>query len=124
MTPLYKSFEKSLKRLEEILRERKSMMVRDATILRFQLTFELAWKSMQHLLRDEKIVCQSPKSCMSEAFSIGLIIDDSKWTAMADDRNLVVHIYDEEIAAGVARHVPSYVPLLRALLAELKKRSK
>jgi len=124
MNLLYKSFENSLKRLEEILRERKSMMVRDATILRFQLTFELAWKSMQHFLRDEKIVCQSPRSCMSEAFSVGLIMDDSRWTAMADDRNLVVHTYDEEIAVDIARHVPSYVPLLRTLLVELKKRSR
>mgnify|MGYP001570464795 CR=1 FL=1 len=124
MNALYKSFEKSLKRLEEVLRERKSVTIRDATVLRFQLTFELAWKSMQQFLREEKIICQSPKSCLNEAFTYGLIPDDSKWTAMADDRNLIAHMYDEDIAVGVSSHIPSYMPLLRGLLAELKKRSK
>ncbi|MFA4845573.1 MAG: HI0074 family nucleotidyltransferase substrate-binding subunit [Patescibacteria group bacterium] len=124
MNVIYKSFEKSLKRLEDMLRERKSMTVRDATVLRFQLTFELAWKSMQQFLREEKIICQSPKACLNEAFSFGLIPDDTKWMAMADDRNLVAHIYNEEMAIDVAQHIPSYMSLLRGLLAELKKRSK
>lgn len=40
-------FEKALRRLEEALDKPESAIVRDASIQRFEFTFELAWKAIQ-----------------------------------------------------------------------------
>jgi nucleotidyltransferase substrate binding protein (TIGR01987 family) len=70
MKDLFESFKKSLKRLEEVLENEKTIINRDAAIQRFEFTIELAWKCIQKYLREEQIVCQSPKSCFKEAFTL------------------------------------------------------
>jgi len=40
-------FEKALNKLKDILNKEESEEIRDATIKRFELTFELCWKSLQ-----------------------------------------------------------------------------
>lgn len=72
------SFHDALKRLREALDEPKTSLNRDASIQRFEFTVELAWKSIQKFLAEEKIVCQSPKFCLQEAFQFGLLEDDQK----------------------------------------------
>jgi nucleotidyltransferase substrate binding protein (TIGR01987 family) len=124
MKDILVSFEKSLKRLRQTLDQRESTLVRDASILRFEFTIELAWKSVQKVLRDEQIICQSPKSCLQEAFNLEIIDDDQDWINMLEDRNLAVHSYDEELAKSIFKRLPRYVPLFDLLLKGLKMRLK
>jgi hypothetical protein len=42
---IFLSFTQSIERFQEILREPKTVANRDSAIKRFELTFELAWKS-------------------------------------------------------------------------------
>jgi len=44
-----KNFGNALKTLEDILKEKKSGIVRDATIQRFEYTFEAMWKALNFL---------------------------------------------------------------------------
>lgn len=97
-------------------------MTRDAAIQRFEFTVELAWKSIQKFLAGEKIVCQSPRSCLQEAFQFGLLDDDEKWLAMMDDRNLTVHTYNEELAEEIYGRLSGYVPLFEKLFVDLSSR--
>lgn len=124
MEEIIKSFEKSLKRFEEILKKKKTVANRDSAIKRFEFTVELAWKSIQKFLRDQKIICRSPKECLKEAFKFGLIKDNPKWLAMVEDRNLTVHTYDEKFAEKIYRRLPLYVGLLKALEEGFKRSSK
>ncbi len=92
---------KALNTLEEILNVEPSKIVRDATIQRFEYTFEAIWKLLkEYLFYREGIVCNSPKSCFREAFSVGLLIEEgnASFLQMTDDSNLTSHTYDEEIA--------------------------
>jgi nucleotidyltransferase substrate binding protein (TIGR01987 family) len=69
--------QQALSTLEEILHEPFSAIVRDATIQRFEYTFEAVWKALrEHLLEMEGIVCNSPKSCFREAFSLGYLSEE------------------------------------------------
>ncbi|MDP2218037.1 MAG: nucleotidyltransferase substrate binding protein [Methanolobus sp.] len=64
---------RALRTLEEVLREPLSPIVRDASIQRFEYTFEVTWKLTKEYMKDvEGIVCNSPKSCFREAFRIGI----------------------------------------------------
>lgn len=115
------AYEAALKRLKEVLTEPESALTRDAAIKRFEFTFELLWKSIQRFLRGQGILCNSPKGCLKEAFSSGLIEDDPLWLRMIDDRNLTVHTYNEKIAIKIYRNLKDYVPLFDEVLQTLQK---
>lgn len=118
---IFNSFKKSLARLEEILREEKTMTVRDAAIKRFEFTVELAWKSIQQFLRKQNITCRSPKECLAEAFKFGLIPDNPDWFKIMEDRNETVHTYNEKTADKIYHNLPGYLAPLNALKEALEK---
>ena len=121
MSQVFDSFKKSLARLAEILKEEKTAITRDAAIQRFEFTVELAWKSTQHFLRDQKIICRSPKECLQESFKFGLVQDDPLWIKMIDDRNLAAHTYNEQVADEIYGRLSGYLSLLELLEKSLQK---
>lgn len=115
MKELFKSFELPLERLGEILEKEKTVEHRDSAIQRFEFTIELAWKCVQKFLREQEIICRSPKECLKEAFKFGLADDDSRWLEMFEDRNLTVHTYNEKMADRVYDHLPKYLEIFQKL---------
>jgi nucleotidyltransferase substrate binding protein (TIGR01987 family) len=115
------SLENSIKRLKDILKKKKTVANRDSAIKRFELTIELTWKTTQRFLREQNIICRSPKECLQEAFRFGLIDDDARWLEALEDRNLTVHTYNEKTADEVYKRLPRYLNLFSRLEKELKK---
>lgn len=116
------SFKKSIVQLQKILKQKKTVANRDSAIKRFELTFELAWKSIQKFLQEQnKVICRSPKECLREAFGLGLIADDSRWLEALDDRNLTVHTYDEKVADEVYSRLGRYLKLFEQFNESLNK---
>lgn len=116
------SFSRAVMRFSEALSEPETAMNRDASIQRFEFSFELAWKAVQEALRDEGADCRSPKSCLREAFRLDWIDDEVRWLAMIDDRNLASHTYDEKFAKVLYRRLPDHLAALEALSARLRER--
>ena len=82
-----------------ILQEPKTPIVRDASIQRFEYTFEAAWKTAQlYLKTEEGLELGSPKAVIRSSMQVGLLSEEQTRTAlqMADDRNLTVHTYNED----------------------------
>ena len=119
MEAIFESYSKSLRRFEEILKKEKTVENCDSAIKRFEFTVELAWKTAQKFLRDQDIVCRSPKECVKEAFKFGLIKDDPRWVKMFDDRNLTAHTYDEKTAEEIYGRLPQYLDILKCLEKKL-----
>ena len=118
--PRMKSFRAAIKRLEEALSLPTDSMVRDSSIKRFELCFELAWKVIQRFLRDRGLDCRSPRDCFREAFTYGLFTEEAPWVQMVHDRNLSVHTYNEELANQLYSRLPGYLPALQQLLGEMQ----
>jgi nucleotidyltransferase substrate binding protein (TIGR01987 family) len=117
--------EKALETLREILREPYSIIVRDATIQRFEYTYELFWKLMkEYLYSHEGIECNSPKSCFREALSVGLLNEEQTITCleMTDDRNLTSHTYVEEVAESIYEKIRDYCELMDTVVNHIKNR--
>lgn len=74
--------------------------VRDSAIQRFEFCVDLSWKTLKTLLHDSHgITCDSPKTCLREAFSVGILAsDDPFWLQMIELRNLSSHTYNEDLA--------------------------
>lgn len=121
-TAQLKQFENAAARLAEALRLEKSTINRDASIQRFEFTFDIAWKTLKEYLLDYlKIRCVSPKKCFREAYRQGVIEYEQDWNKMADDRNATSHMYNESLADEVYQKLPRYLRLFQSLLEQLKK---
>ena len=119
-----KEAENALDTLREVLREPYSVIVRDATIQRFEYTFEIFWKLMkEYLYAHEGIECNSPKSCFREALSVGILSEERTITCleMTDDRNLTSHTYVEEVADGIYAKIRDYSELMDAIFSLIQR---
>ncbi len=114
---------KALTTLKDILQEPFTPIVRDATIQRFEYTFEAVWKALRQYLKErEGILANSPKSCFREAFSLGLFTEEETTLSleMTDRRNDTSDTYREEIAQAIYQQVPAYCVLMESLLKNWK----
>jgi len=117
--------ERALKTLDEILKEPFSVIVRDATIQRFEYTFESFWKTLKEYLKEyEGIICNSPKSCFREALRVGLLSEEETITCleMTDARNLTAHTYFEEVAQEIYEKVKSYFEIMNKIFNKMKRK--
>lgn len=109
-------------RLAEGIGQVDNELTRDGVIQRFEFTFELFWKALKIILKNKGIVVYGPRDCIEEAFRIGLIEDEKTSSAMLKDRNLTVHIYDQETAGEIFERIrTNYVSVLRNMITKLEK---
>lgn len=107
----------------EALSMEKSTVIRDACILRFQLAFEATWKYAQAYLKQEDgIEVASPRKVVRSCFEAGYLSENITEICleMIDDRNLVVHTYDQELAEAIYEDLPRFAEALKTWLAALK----
>jgi nucleotidyltransferase substrate binding protein (TIGR01987 family) len=84
------------RRLDEALALPKDPIVRDSTIQRFEISFELCRKFIKAYLEEQhNAVCTSPRTCFRSAFKHGIIDDDPFWIDLTVLRNYTVHTYNE-----------------------------
>ena len=72
---------------------------RTGVIGQFNLTFELAWKALQAVLRlhgAEGAETGSPREILQLGYKLGFVDDAAVWLLMLKKRNTSVHIYDED----------------------------
>ncbi len=95
----------------------KTDVVRDSALQRFQIAFELCWKTLKAYLEDEhNAICTSPRNCFRAAFKIGVIDDDPFRIDLTKLRNYTVHTYNEALAEYVFVRLPSAVEKFREAL--------
>jgi len=117
----------ALQTLIEILHEPKTSVVRDAAIQRFEYTFEAVWKAAQLYLRKvESLEVGSPKAAVRASRQVGLFADDQarRALAMADDRNLTVHTYNQALAERIYTALSEYAPLLEVWVSAMERQSR
>ena len=120
LTSLIKNLEKANKKLKEAAKFNPSRMNKDATVQRFEFTFELAWKTIREYLIDQGIRnCNSPKSCIREAARLDVIDNPEEWIEYLKSRNFTVHAYNEEIADEVYRKAVEFPKEIDKLLKNI-----
>jgi len=103
----------------------RSKVERDAAIQRFEYSFEAVWKAAQLYLREQEGVdVGAPKAAARASLQIGLFDEEEtrRALAMADDRNLTVHTYDETLAEEIASRLSQHAALLRSWLERMAAR--
>lgn len=113
---------KAVQRLEEAnteyLKNIENDVIRDGLIQRFEFTFELAWKASKEYLIDQGFSndLHFPKQVLRAAYENHMIDNEEAWLKMLDSRNRTSHIYDDEVAAAIAKNITgSFLPVLKKL---------
>jgi nucleotidyltransferase substrate binding protein (TIGR01987 family) len=120
------SCQRAISTLDEILGMPFSVIVRDASIQRFEYSFESLWKLLKTYLADQEgIVCNSPKHCFRDALKVGLLSAEEAETClvMTDDRNLTSHTYIEAVAEAIYGKLPLYLDVMSKLLSNIQNRA-
>ena len=99
--------------------------MRDATIQRFEYTFEALWKFLKAYLNEkEGVVANAPKSVFKAIFSAGFLTEDEtvQYLEMTDRRNETSHTYKEEVSQIIYQQVEGCAVLMEALLRKFKNK--
>ena len=99
---------------------------RTGIVGQFNLTFELAWKSLQEVLQLYSVTgseAGSPRDILKLAYTTGFVSDAHVWLLMLKKRNLSVHIYSEEdIDELIILIRDSFIPAFRILAETLEQK--
>lgn len=111
-------FSKALAALKEALGmfDLKNILVRDATIKRFEYSYELCWKTSKVFLKEEKgEMVIGPKECFKTLGKHGFLSSEEieKLLAMVDDRNETTHAYGEKFVQALYPRIKEYNDLMR-----------
>lgn len=113
--------------LGEVLAEPKTVIVRDATIQRFEYTFELCWKFIKRYLETQTLESRVDHLNKKDLFRIasehGLIRDPSAWFQYLKARNETVHTYNANKAEQVYSIAKIFFPEAGFLLNVLESRN-
>lgn len=108
-------------RLKEAVSLPPTWIHKDATVQRFEFTFELAWKLLQTAAAINGINEYGPKNSIRSAAQLNLIDDPSAWIEALNKKNLTTHVYREAIADEVYEEAKIFILLAEKLLAKIKE---
>ena len=102
---------------------------RTGIIGQFNLTFELAWKALQEIMRlhsVEEATTGSPREILQLGYKIGFINDSQVWLLMLKKCNTSVHIYNEDAVDEMIvlihdSFIPAFTDLKDILLKKLEE---
>ena len=99
---------------------------RTGVIGQFNLTFELAWKALQEVMKLHGVIdaqTGSPREILQLGYKLGFVDDAQVWLLMLKKRNTSVHIYNqEEIDEMLLLIRDSFLPAFLELERILKKK--
>ncbi len=113
------SFLSALSKLEEVILLPENEIHRDASIKRFEFTFELFWKLLKLKLEIEGIEANSPRKVFQEAYKLRWILEEEIFLKMLQDRNETSHAYQENVAIRVYKDLKLFTKAMREIIQRI-----
>jgi nucleotidyltransferase substrate binding protein (TIGR01987 family) len=99
---------------------------RTGIVGQFNLTFEMAWKALQEVMKMHGVSgaeTGSPREIFQLAYKVGFINDSMVWITMLKKRNTSVHIYNEDDVDELILLIQnSFIPAFSALEKTLNEK--
>lgn len=116
---LIKNLKQANQKLAEAVKAKPTSMNKDATIQRFEFTFELSWKTVQAYIIKQGFDCKSPRNCFRKAAELEIINNPQIWFVYLDSRNLIAHTYNEKMADKVYKKAVKFPQEIDRLLKKI-----
>lgn len=102
----FQNFEKAHHELSAaVSKPSLSKLERTGLIKTFEFTFELAWKTLKDFLESEGLDASTPREVIKTAFQNKLISNGSLWIEALENRNLLAHTYEENLALNAEKSI-------------------
>lgn len=114
----FSNFNRAFSQFEKFLKmEELNELENQGLIKAFEYTFELAWKTLQDLLKEKGYKeIHGPKPAIQQSFQDNYIKNGNGWMKMLEGRNLTSHTYNEETANEIINEIRgTYFDLLLEL---------
>lgn len=111
----FEYFERAYLNLEEVLnmgRDDFSNLEKEGIIQRFEVLIKLCWKVIKDFLESEGFTPKSPKECIRQAYTYGLISNPEEWMEALERRNITSHTYDSKLLDENVEYILSSFSLL------------
>ncbi len=122
---IFEHLDRALDRLSEAIQLNSSTsndIIVDATVQRFEFTIELFWKALKRCLEYIGIVdAKSPRAVLKRAYALRWLHDEKARIDMLNDRNLLSHLYSEQVAMDVYPRIPAYHARMRSVYDRLSQ---
>ena len=129
----FSSLQKAIKSLQEAIQvyqsDKTNTFVRDASIQRFEYTYELCHKMLKRFLEatesnSVEIDSMTFQTLIRTGAEKGLLKNSwDKWSEFKTARNLTTHTYNEKKALEVCNILPEFLVESEYLFSQLTKRS-
>lgn len=122
----FSNFNKAMSKLSQAVAqastEKLSELEVEGLIQRFEYTYELAWKTLQDLIKQQGIVdINGPGQVLNQAFQMGLISNAESWRRLKKSRELTSHTYNSETARAISDSIiKEYFGLFKFLQEKLE----
>jgi len=118
----FENFSKACALLSEINNyefENTPAIIREGFIQRFEIAFDLAWKTTKDFMVFEGMNVQpTPRTIIKEAFAANIMTDGQTFIDMLEACNLMSHVYDEETFNAIFLQIKQkFCPALEKLRA-------
>lgn len=119
---LNKVLSKLSQAVSQAVKEELSELEVEGLIQRFESTYELAWKTLQDLIKQQGYSdINGPGEVLNQAFQMGLINNAEGWRRLKKSRELTSHTYDSETAKVIAEAIiKEYYNLFKFLQEKLE----
>jgi len=114
----FSNLKNSFEVLERAIKIENPSEVEKGGIIQFyEVSLELAWKTLKDFLESEGFIVKSPREAIKTAFQYGILEKGELWLEALNDRNLTTHLYDEAEANKVIDKIKNnYFHLLKSLI--------
>lgn len=119
----YQELSKSYVQLSKALEiESPDEIYRAGIIQFFEMTLELAWKTLKDYLESQEVIVHSPRETIQMAFQNEMLENGHIWIDALQKRNLMAHTYDENRAREAEELIRNvYFQELQKLITYLNK---
>jgi nucleotidyltransferase substrate binding protein (TIGR01987 family) len=90
----------------------------------FEVSYELAWKTLQKFLAKEGKETHSPRETFRLAAQFGYLDDPKPWFKFGEERNLTAHTYREDVLTELLSLLSPFVKEFEQLIKNLEKKSR
>ena len=122
--PLIRMRDLLKKSLAELEQEKLNELGQMGTIQAFEVSYELAWKTLQKFLAREGKETRSPRETFRLAAQWGYIDNPQAWFKFGEKRNLTTHTYQEDILTELLNLLPPFVKELEQIIKNLEVKAR
>ncbi|MCK5632567.1 HI0074 family nucleotidyltransferase substrate-binding subunit [bacterium] len=124
LTKALKTLNKALIAIKDPKYKKIHEILRDSAVQRFEYTIDSFWKFLKLYLQEKiniDVSAANPRETLKTALSAKVIIQEEYELLLKGlrHRNLTSHIYDEERADEISKHIPEYYKIMLKVIQKL-----